>query len=190
MDLGCARNRINREMDKFNVARETCRKLSKDLVEAQSYTEATKEAQEMAQQVAQAIQQKAHDQIADVVSRCLSTVFDEPYEFKILFERKRGRTEARLVFERDGLEIDPLTAAGGGVVDVASFALRLSCMALSRPAVRSVLSLDEPFKNVSKANGYLDRIPQLLEGLCEDTGIQIIMVTHIEELKVGNVVEV
>lgn len=142
------------------------------------------------QEVAQHIQQQAHNQIAAVVTKGLQSVFDEPYTFKIDFEKKRGRTEARLIFERDGLELDPLTASGGGVIDVAAFSLRVACLALSRPAVRPLLILDEPFKNVSKANGYLDRIPALLEILCEDIGIQIIMVTHIEELKVGKIVEV
>ena len=160
------------------------------LREARARLEAAEEARLLIQDVAQSIQEQAHLQIAAVVTRGLRAVFDEPYTFKILFEKKRGRTEASLVFERDGLELDPLTASGGGVIDVAAFTLRVACLALSRPAVRPVLILDEPFKNVSKANGYLDRIPAFLEGLAEDMGLQIIMVTHIDELKVGNIVEV
>lgn len=148
------------------------------------------QARTLIQDVSQAIQQKAHHQIAAVVSRGLQTVFDLPYTFQINFEKKRGRTEAQLIFERDGLELDPLTASGGGVIDVAAFTLRVACLVLSRPAVRPVLILDEPFKNVSKANGYLDKIPELLEGLSRDMGIKIVMVTHIEELKVGKIVEI
>ncbi len=148
------------------------------------------EARVLIQDVAQAIQQKAHHQIAAVVSRGLQAIFDEPYIFQINFEKKRGRTEAQLVFKRDEIEFDPITASGGGVIDIAAFTLRVACLALSRPAVRPVLILDEPFKNVSKANGYLDKIPEFLEGLSQDMGIQIIMVTHIEELKVGKIVEI
>ncbi len=147
-------------------------------------------ARELIQEVAQTLQQKAQHQIATVVSNGLQTVFDEPYTFKINFEKKRGRTEAQLIFERDGLELDPLTAAGGGVIDVAAFTLRVACLALSRPVTRPLLVLDEPFKNVSKAKGYLDKIPQLLEKLSEDMEIQIVMVTHIDELKVGKIVEI
>lgn len=149
---------------------------------------AAEEAQGIVQVVAETIQEEAHNRIAGVVSQCLATVFDEPYEFHIRFERARGRTEARLVFVRDGLEIVPIDASGGGVVDVAAFALRLSCLMLARPANRRVVVLDEPFKFVSA-----DRRPAvraMLEGLATELGVQIIMVTHIEELRCGTILEI
>lgn len=146
------------------------------------------EAQSILQQVAQTIQQNVHTQIANVVSHCLRTIFEEPYQFKIHFEQKRGRTEARMVFERDGVEIDPLRASGGGVVDVAAFALRLACLVLSRPRKRLLVVLDEPFKFLSADNR--PRVKQLLESLAEDMGVQFIMVTHIDELRTGTIVEI
>lgn len=145
-------------------------------------------AQKLAQQVAQQVQESAHAQVADVVSACLEAVFEEPYTFRIVFEQKRGRTEARLVFERDGLEVDPLTASGGGVVDVASFALRVACLSMQRPRPRMLLILDEPFKFVSRC--YLPRVRALLERMTEEQNIQILMVTHIDELRTGKVVYV
>lgn len=146
------------------------------------------EAQQIVQAVAETIQEQAHERIAGVVSRCLSAVFDEPYEFVIEFERLRGRTEARLRFVRDGLTVNPLDSSGGGVVDVAAFALRVSCLMLKRPAARRALVLDEPFRFVS-AN-YQPRVAQMLEDLSAELGIQFIMVTHIEALRVGTVVEI
>jgi DNA repair exonuclease SbcCD ATPase subunit len=145
------------------------------------------EAQKVLQLVAQTVQQQAHDRIAGVVSRCLEAVFDEPYNFKILFEQKRGRTEARLVFERDGNEVDPMTASGGGVVDVAAFALRISCLMLSKPPVRRVLICDEPLKFLSAE--YQERAAEMIEKLAKDLGIQVIMVTHIEAFKIGTVIQ-
>lgn len=145
------------------------------------------QAQALVQTVAQQIQQQVHRHIASVVSRCLEAVFDEPYEFQIIFEQRRGRTEAELVFVRDGLTIDPMLASGGGVVDVASFALRLACLLLTRPPLQRVLVLDEPFKFVSAE--YRDRLRMLLEMLAKEMQVQIIMVTHIPELRVGKVVE-
>ncbi len=82
----------------------------------QRLTDARK-AQEVLQGVAQAVQQKAHERLSAVVSSCLAAVFPEPYEFEIHFERKRGKTKAQLKFRRCDLVADPLTAAGGGVVD-------------------------------------------------------------------------
>jgi len=147
----------------------------------------TQDAQEILQLIAQAVQQKAHERISEVVSSCLSTVFDDPYSFKIQFERKRGKTEASLRFCRRGLDVDPLMACGGGMVDVAAFALRAACLMLHRPRLSKVLVIDEGFKFVSAQ--YRDNVRSMLEGLSKDLGIQIIQVTHIEELETGKVIE-
>lgn len=149
---------------------------------------AAQEAQEVLQQVAETIQERAHRRISMVVSKCLETVFEDPYEFVIRFEKKRGKTEAVILFLRDGMEIDPLTASGGGAVDVAAFALRTACLALSRPAPRKLVVLDEPFKFVSAQ--YRENVKLMLEKLAEDMGFQIVMVTHINELVTGNVIEI
>lgn len=147
----------------------------------------TQEASELLQLIAQAVQQKAHERISKVVSSCLSTVFDDPYEFVIRFERKRGKTEANLRFLRRGLDVDPMTASGGGMVDVAAFALRAACIMLHRPRLSKVLVLDEPFKFVSAK--YRDNVRTMLEQLSKDLGMQIVMVTHVEELETGKVVD-
>jgi len=173
------------------VASQTAKQIFQEarmkLADAQGNIRAIEEAQVIAQVVAQDIQEKAHSKISSVVSRCLSSVFEEPYEFKILFERKRGRTEAQLIFERDGQQVDPMTAAGGGPVDLAAFALRLSCLILRRPKLHRVVVMDEPFKSPSPH--YRGLVRQLLAVLSEEMGVQFIMVTNIMELVAGDVVE-
>lgn len=149
---------------------------------------AVREAVDIAQRLAQTIQQQAHNRIAKVVTRCLEAVFDDAYEFKVDFERKRGKTEGRLLFLRDGHEVDPLTASGGGVVDVAAFACRLAFIMLARPRPRRVMVLDEPFKFVW--SGYTPRVRMMLEGLADELGMQFIIVTHIDALRTGTVIEV
>lgn len=157
------------------------------LLSATEHRTAVERAQSIVQTVALSVQEVAHERIAGVVTRCLESVFDDPYTFRILFERKRGRTEARLVFVRDGQEFDPMGAAGGGVIDVAAFALKVACITLQRPKVEKVLIADEPFRFVS-AN-YRGRVRDLLLALSKDFGFQFIVVTHIPELRVGKVVE-
>lgn len=134
-----------------------------------------------------AVQRVVHQKISQLVTRCLAYVFDDPYTFEIRFVEKRGTTEAQIVFTRDGVDCDPLTASGGGVVDVAAFGLRLACLMLTRPAPRRLLVLDEPFRFVSVE--YRWRVTQLLRSLCEEFGIQIVMVTHMDELRLGSVVD-
>lgn len=154
--------------------------------DAEDALQNAEEARHLIQQVGQAVQREAHDRLAGVVSRCLEQVFDEPYSFRIAFEKKRNQTEARLAFVRDGLEVSPLDAAGGGVVDLAAFALRLSCLMLRRPASRRLLVLDEPFKFVSA--GYRPRVREMLEQLSEKMKVQFLVVTHLKEFEVGKVV--
>lgn len=146
------------------------------------------EAQQVLQKMIQGIQQSIHKRLADVVTRCLSAVFDDPYEFVIRFDRKRGKTEARLTFVRDGREFDdPLSQVGGGVIDVAALGLRLGCIMLMRPPVRRLVLLDEPGRFVAKI--YRQKVRRMIERLAEDMGIQFVIVTHIEDFRMGKVIE-
>ncbi len=190
MNLIDLRKKVNNLLGDLNAVKKQCKEEQKSLRETEDHLTYIEEAQEITQQVAQTIQQKAHTRIAGVVSRCLETVFDgeeDNYGFKILFERKRGKTEARLILTKDDHEIENvLNSDSGGVVDVAAFALRLSCLILSKPTLRRILILDEPFKFVSEE--YRENVRLLLDGLSRDFKVQFIMVTHITELQTGKVV--
>lgn len=134
------------------------------------------------------LQQQVHDQVATVVTRCVKAVFGKAApDFRIVFEKKRGKTQARLVFVQDGQEIDPQDGDAGGLLDVAAFALRLAALRLSSPRVRQLLVLDEPFRHLDKTRQ--PRAAELLLTLARELGVQIVLVTHSEELKVGKVVE-
>jgi len=187
IDLKLFRKRINEKQTELSSVQRQLVSERKEYAEGEAHAANLAQAQQIAQAVAQTIQQQAHKQIAGVVSKCLELVFDSPYKFKINFEQKRGKTEASLLFERDGLEVDPLTASGGGVVDVAAFALRLSCLMLAKPPLRRILFLDEPFKFVSE--DYRGNVKMMLEQLSKEMGIQLIMVTHIPELVTGKVIQ-
>jgi len=190
MNLEKKRKEINsltcdKHLAEMSVENETAllSRTNKHLVNAES-------AQVIAQHVAQTVQQQAHTRISKIVSRCLETVFDGPenYGFKIRFDRKRGRTEAVLVLTEDGNEIEDIfDGQSGGIVDVASFALRLACILLAKPKLRKIVFLDEPFKFVSEK--YLDNVRLMLDGLAEDFGFQFVMVTHISALQTGKVIE-
>ncbi len=146
------------------------------------------EAQQVLQRMIQGIQQSIHKRLADAVTRCLNAVFDDPYEFVIRFDRKRGKTEARLTFVRDGREFDdPLSQVGGGVIDVAALGLRLGCIMLMRPPVRRLVLLDEPGRFVAKV--YRQKVRRMIERLAEDMGMQFVIVTHIEDFRMGKVIE-
>lgn len=144
------------------------------------------ELQQLTQHIAASCQQRVHKQICEVVSACLAAIFPNPYTFHIRFVSKRGRTEAVPVFARNGSEVAPLDAAGGGVVDVSVFALRLASIVSASPSIRRVLVLDEPWRFVAKA--LRPKLATMVETLSKKMKCQIILTTHETEFKMGTVV--
>lgn len=189
MNLTKVREKVDELLSDFRGVKRRCVDERRKLIAEEDRLVYIEEAQQAAQQVAEQVQQRAHKQIAGVVSRCLETVFDDDnYGFKIRFDKKRGRTEAVLILTKNEHEVeDPLNGDSGAVCEMAGFALRLSCLVLAKPSLRNLLILDEPFKSMSAE--YWESTRQLLEGLSNDFGIQIIMVTHNPKLQTGKVVE-
>lgn len=181
------RRTLNRSLAQYNHYSSQVEEEKVHLKTAEERVEHVQTAQKIIQQVAETIQQQAHKRIASVVTRCLKTVFgDDGYDFSIIFEQKRGRTEARLVFIREGQEIEPTEAAGGGVVDVAALALRLSCLILSQPRKRRLLVLDEPLKMLSL--DYIPVVRNMLMTLAKEMNVQFVIVTHCQGLQVGKII--
>ncbi|MEM2932335.1 MAG: hypothetical protein QXI61_05785 [Nitrososphaerota archaeon] len=138
------------------------------------------------QDIAQKIEQVIHQKIADTVTKCIVAVFGNKYKFDIELEKKRNKTEANLVFTHCNAQLDPISSCGGGVLDVASFALRVACISLMK--YDKVVILDEPFKFVSKE--YRSAIRELLEQLAESLNMQIIMITHIPDICTGQIIDI
>lgn len=179
----------DRSLAEYHHARRTAKEEEVQLKQLERDLKSAEECQKVVQAVAQAVQRQAHRKIARVVTKCLKAVFGEnAYEFAIDFERKRGKTEARLVFLRDGHRVDPVSASGGGVVDVASFALRLAALLLSVPQRRKFLCLDEPLKHLSR--NHSERVRVLLETISRELGVQVLMVTHDSQLACGKIIRI
>jgi len=138
------------------------------------------QAREIIREVGLKTQQQLQFHISDITSLALEAVFDNPYKLFTEFIQRRNKTECDLYFERDGNRIDPLSASGGGTVDVASFALRVASWSIQRPRSRNVLILDEPFRYLS--SDLLPKASEMLNQISKKLKLQIIMVTHAEEL--------
>lgn len=178
---------VNRLLADYRLADTTVRGEGFEFEQLSGKIGSVQQAQVILQTIAQRLQQQAHERIARVVTRCLVSVFEDPYEFQIRWEQRRGQTEAVMVFVRDGVSLsDPLNEIGGGVIDVVAFALRLAAILLSRPARRRLLVLDEPFRFVSRR--YRKRLRAVVEQLSKEMGFQFIVVTHLEDFEVGEVI--
>lgn len=125
-------------------------------------------------------QQQLEVHISNITTLAQEAIFDDPYKVVVEFVQRRNKTECDISFERDGEKINPLAASGGGPVDVAAFALRVASWSMQNPRSRNVLILDEPFRYLSV--GLLPKAGEMLKQLSEKLNLQIIMVTHEEEL--------
>ena len=94
--------------------------------------------------------------------------------------------EGKLLFVRDGEEFDdPKNQIGGAVLDLAAFALRFACILSSRPALRHLIVLDEPFKHLHR--DLLPVAAKLVYELAKETKTQVVMITHAKALEIGRV---
>lgn len=135
-------------------------------------------AQALLQKVAKDTQEQLKFHLESLVQSALDSVFPGVYTFQLEFKLARGKTEAEIYLDKDGERINPMDSSGGGVVDVVAFALRVATWAIGR--TDNVLILDEPFKWLSV--GLRPLAGDILKGLSKRLGLQVIMVTHDEEM--------
>jgi len=190
IELKNFRHLLNKSLMEKTYAARSVKEASLALVKAKEYETDVVEAQKVIQELAEKIQNTAHEQIARVVSRCLESVFGKgKFGFKILFEQKRGKTEARPVFVENSHEMDPMDETPQGAVDVASFALQLTKLVLSRPPRRRLLVLDEPFSQLHGSE-WRERIRQMVETLSKEMKVQFLIFSQDDtDLRIGKVIE-
>jgi DNA repair exonuclease SbcCD ATPase subunit len=140
----------------------------------QNAQQSLEKAQVFIQTVAQQTQEQLRFHLQDIVQLAMDAVFPGEYEFNVIFEIKRGQTEARLVFMKNGFEVDPIDASGGGVAELAAFSLRIATWTLGK--TDNVMLLDEPFKAVSL--DVRPRAIEILKELSEKLNLQMIIITH------------
>lgn len=127
------------------------------------------------QTVAENTQKRIEYHISSLVSTALAAVFPNPYTFDLKFVQRRNKTEADLVFSKKGNETsDILNNGGGGVADIASFALRIALWSLRKTAPMFIL--DEPDKFIHSPV-YQEKASQMIKELSEKLEFQTIIVS-------------
>jgi DNA repair exonuclease SbcCD ATPase subunit len=188
-DLAESRAILDRGLEEYRHARRMAKEERAELERLRHEYKDALQAQKIIQDTAQAVQAEAHKSMQAVVTRCLKTVFGpDGYDFKIKFNRKRGKTEAEIVFVQNGNELDPLSEGSGGACDLAAFALRVACLLLETPHRRRLMVMDEPFKNIH-GEVYRERTATLIQKLSDELSIQFVLTTGFDWLKIGNVIQ-
>ena len=164
--------REGRKIELEDSIEQTIVRIRKD----KKYQKNLEKAHEILKQVGLQTQQQLIYHISDVTSVALESVFDEPYRLVLDFVERRNKNECDILFEKNGEKIDPMLASGGGVVDLAAFALRIASWSMQIPPTRSIIILDEPFKHLSK--NLHTRASEMVKLLADKLGIQFIIITH------------
>lgn len=176
MTLFEAKQLIEQKKGRKIELEDSIEQLIQKIKKSERYQKYVEQAHEILKQVGLQTQQQLIYHISDVTSVALESVFDEPYKLKLDFVERRGKTECDILFEKNGTVVDPMTSSGGGVIDVAAFALRIASWSMKVPITQKTIVLDEPFKHLSK--DLHDRASQMLKLLADKLGLQFIIVTH------------
>ena len=132
---------------------------------------------EIVKQVGLATQKQLEYHLSEQVSLAMEAVFDDPYHLKVNFREKRGKTEAEILFCRRDMELPPIGFTGGGVIDIASLALRIAYLSMRQDRkVRPFLLLDEPFSRLKGENAN-KRALAIIQEISRNLGLQIIMIS-------------
>ncbi len=132
--------------------------------------------------IAQETQKNMEVHFSNIVTLALQSVNGSDWpEFVTRFELRRNKTECDLLFTEKGEEYEPYEGSGWGPIEVASFALRLAYWSLDK--TRPVFWLDEPFRNVSP--DLQSKVSDMIKMLSDKLNIQIIMVSHAEDINVS-----
>lgn len=174
------RNKLEQEKGRRDQLNQTSLTLRGKIRDAKRLIRRHEQAREIIREVGLKTQEELSYHISDITSLALEAVFDDPYELVAEFVQRRNKTECDLYFARDEMKVDPITASGGGAVDVASFALRIAAWSMMVPRRRNVIILDEPMRFLSE-----DRQEQaslMIKELSTRLGLQFIIITHEQNL--------
>lgn len=144
-----------------------------DLTKSLHYHE---KAKEIIREVGMQTQQQLQYHISDITSLALESIFDDPYELRVEFVKRRDKVECDLLFVRNGEGVDPISASGGGAVDTAAFALRIASWSMRSPRSRNTIILDEPLRFLSE--DLQEKASMMIKQLSEKLGLQFIIITH------------
>lgn len=119
----------------------------------------------------------------------LREIFGEDARFEIVFKPlPKSGFSAQIVTGVGAQRGNPVNTDGDSVAQILSDGvLRTLITCLHRQGVNRIIALDEPFAGVDKAN--LRPLFQLLRGLSEEMGVQFIMVTHLDDEAVSDLVD-
>ena len=175
--------RLNQELARHEGAREA---VADAFAEAEERVTVTGDEAELLrvvldrlQGMEQVWQRKFQKSTETIVSEGLSLVFGQKLELKIKPATKADMSAVEFVLIKDGQEEDIMEGQGGGYIGIIAFLLRILLIVASRPLLRLILIMDEPFAHVSPE--FRHPLAEMAAALIDRLGFQVLMVTQERE---------
>lgn len=129
--------------------------------------------------------EEVKSKIESLVTRGLRTIFErDDYRFSIEMEIKRNVMNAHPIvysnFQGKEFGADVIDGHGGGLCDVISFILQVIVLLSFSHKYEKIIIADEMFKHVARQ--HLPNVAEFLTYLTTLTNMQMIFITHQEEL--------
>lgn len=176
------REKLNEAVFKRNAALANITEIQSDLTLTLREISIAEELKEIARKAAKLVQDHLATKLSGIVTKALSTVFEEPIEFVAQFVERRGVSECDLFLRIGDYDYDILNGMGGGIADVCSMCLQMAFIMMSQ--VNRVLVIDEPARHMDSV--AQERFIAVLQELCQELNFTIIMVTHSQAFVEGS----
>lgn len=125
--------------------------------------------------------------LEDTVSLAINIIPSEhPLRFITKYETRRNQPELDLYVQEGTREPVPLLPnidmVGNSIEELAAFASKLCMLSIHDPLPEPFMIQDEPFRSLKEENFQF--ATKVIKGLQEELGMQMIILTHREELAV------
>lgn len=140
-----------------------------------------KQARIVLQEVARTTMQNLEYHLSSLVTLALKAINPKWPNFVVEIVVRRNKTECDLLFEENGHRYKPIDGAGGGPLDIASFALRITFWSLKK--TRNCFILDEPFKFLS--HDLQSNASDMVKMLSNKLKLQMILISHQEGINLS-----
>jgi hypothetical protein len=138
------------------------------------YQISLEEAQAFIQEVAKSTQETLKFNIVDVVNLAISACFPN-ITFDIDFKILNNRTAVKLLYKKNGYEIDPLEGSGLGLVELTAMALRIALWEIGH--TDNVLIFDEPLKSLQPRELQREAF-KIIREIADKLKVQFILVAN------------
>ena len=170
--------KIDQTQGRLDALRDTLYDLNRDIDEAVEEQAITGDSVEVLNSFNVSEQNAVQELLQSLVTAGVQAVFGSEYRVEVETGIVGGKPVVEVVIvKRGGMRYDAIDGGGGGLSELVSVLFRIVTVVV---AGGGVLVLDEPFSRLS--GGFIDRLSGVLRELVEQTGIQLILVSHIEGL--------